>query len=50
MSNNSPQEEFDEKVSSGSITAAELAVTPTQLRHFDEVETAIEDGEVIEEC
>ena len=54
MSNNpspkSAQEEFDSKVSSGAMTAAELAVTPTQLRHFDEVESAIEDGEVVEEC
>jgi hypothetical protein len=50
MSNNSPQEEFDAKVASGTMTAAELAVAPTQLRHFDEVESAIEDGEVVEEC
>jgi len=54
MSNNSSpksaQEQFDEKVSSGTMTAAELAVAPTKLRHFDEVESAIEDGEIVEEC
>jgi len=47
---NSPQEEFDSKVSSGAMTAAELAVTPTQLRHFDKAEITIEEGEVVEGC
>ena len=53
MAGNTPkslQEEFDEKVASGKMTAEELANTPTELRHFDEAEQAIEDGEIAEEA
>ena len=48
MAGNTPkslQQEFDEKVASGKMTAEELANAPTALRHFDEAEQAIEDGE-----
>ena len=51
MSGNTPksaQEEFDEKVASGKMTAEELANTPSALRHFDEAEDAIEAGEIVE--
>jgi len=44
----SAQQEFDEKVASGKMTAEELANAPTELRHFDEVEDAIEAGEIVE--
>ena len=70
MSNNSPcmalsaQEEFDAKIADGSMTAAELAVAPTKLRHFDDAEFALaekqntqefrnfqkDDGEIVEDC
>ena len=53
MAGNTPkslQEEFDEKVASGKMTAEELANAPTALRHFDEAEQAIEDGEIAEEA
>jgi len=51
MAGNTPksaQEEFDEKVASGKMTAEELANTPSALRHFDEAEDAIEAGEIVE--
>ena len=51
MAGNTPksaQEEFDEKVASGNMTAEELANAPTELRHFDEMEDAIEAGEIVE--
>jgi len=44
----SAQQEFDEKVASGKMTAEELANAPTALRHFDEAEDAIETGEIVE--
>ena len=44
----SEQQEFDEKVASGKMTAEELANAPTALRHFDEAEDAIETGEIVE--
>ena len=68
MSNNSSpksaQEEFDAKIADGSMTAAELAVAPTKLRHFDDAEFALaekqntqefrnfqkDDGEIVEKC
>ena len=53
MAGNTPkslQQEFDEKVASGKMTAEELANAPTALRHFDEAEQAIEDGEIAEEA
>ena len=53
MAGNTPkslQQEFDEKVASGKMTAEELANTPSALRHFDEAEQAIEDGEIAEEA
>ena len=51
MASNSPkssQEEFDEKVASGKMTAEELENTPSALRHYDEAEDAIEAGEIVE--
>ena len=47
MASNSPQsaqQEFDEKVASGKMTAEELENTPATLRHYDEAEAAIEDA------
>ena len=44
----SAQQEFDEKIASGKMTAEELANAPTALRHFDEAEDAIEAGEIVE--
>ena len=44
----SAQQEFDEKVASGKMTVEELANAPTELRHFDEAEDAIEAGEIVE--
>ena len=47
MASNSPQsaqQEFDEKVASGKMTAEELENTPSALRHYDEAEAAIEDA------
>jgi len=47
MASNSPkssQEEFDEKVSSGKMTAEELENAPSALRHYDDAEAAIENA------
>ena len=50
---NSPQAQFDAHVASGKMTKEELENAPTELRHFDEVEDAIEagggeEGEIVE--
>ncbi len=39
------QQIFDEKIASGNMTKEELENTPTHLRHFDDLEFAIEDAE-----
>ena len=44
----SAQKQFNKAVNEGQVTAEELANVPTALRHFDEAEAAIEEGQVVE--
>ena len=44
----SAQKLFDKAVNEGQVTAEELANVPTALRHFDDTEDQIEEGQVVE--
>ena len=44
----SAQKQFNKAVNEGQVTAEELANVPTALRHFDDSEDQIEEGQVVE--